>query len=104
MLIQVERVEWLQVLAAIIGFILEIFKPIVVPIGQWLVVWVDFLMYFFPSETLWFYIIIFFILIVGGIIINIKWPGEQYVSIFDKKEEEEVKPEYKYDEDDEEEI
>ena len=101
MIIQVERVEWMQVLAAIIGFILEIFKPIVTPIGEWLVVWVDFLMNFFPSESLLLYIIIFIILIVAGIIINIKWPGEQYVSIFEKKEEEEVKPEYKYDDEEE---
>ena len=93
MINQVERNEWMQVLANIIGFILNIFKPIVTPIGSWLVIWIDFLMNFFPSENMTIYIVIFVILIVAGIIINVKWPGEQYVSIFEKKEE---KPEYKY--------
>ena len=93
MINQVERNEFMQVLAHIIGFILEIFKPFVTPIGEWLVIWVDFLMNFFPSENMTIYIVIFVILIVAGIIINVKWPGEQYVSIFEKKEE---KPEYKY--------
>ena len=89
LILQVERAEWLQIIANIIGFILNIFKPVVTPIGEWMVIWIDFLMNFFPDNNLTIYIIICIALIVASIIINYKWPGEKYISMLDKKEEEE---------------
>jgi len=88
MFYQVERYDWLQVLADIIAFILEIFKPVVTPIGEWMVTWIDFLMNYFPADTLLIYIIIFIVLVVSAIIINCKWPGEKYISVVETKKEE----------------
>ena len=91
MLIQeVERIEWLQIIVNILAFILELFKPIVTPIGEWMVLWIDFLMNFFPDDNLTIYIIIFITLIVAGVIINCKWPGQKYVLEIDKKKEPEI--------------
>ncbi|MFX1392674.1 MAG: hypothetical protein ACFFAH_03785 [Promethearchaeota archaeon] len=88
MFYQVERYEWLQVLANIIAFILDIFRPLVTPIGEWMVSWIDFSMNYFPADALLIYIIIFVALVVCGIIINCKWPGEKYISVVDTNKEE----------------
>ena len=81
-----ERYEFLKILAGIIGYILDVFKPIVTPIGEWMVNWIGFLLQFFPTESLTIYIVIFAVLITSGVIINTKWPGEKYVSVNTKEE------------------
>jgi hypothetical protein len=80
------RYEFLEILAGIIGFILEIFKPIVTPIGEWMVYWVGFLLQYFPTGSLTVYIVIFAVLVVSAIIINTKWPGEKYIPVYTKDE------------------
>lgn len=79
---QFERIPFLETVAQIIGAILGFFQPIVTPIGSWMVSWVDLILYYFPSDNLTIYIVIFIILVVSGIIINTKWPGEAYYSVY----------------------
>lgn len=90
-----ERYEVLQVIADIIGLILKIFQPVVTPIGAWMVSWVDFLLRFFPTDSLAIYIAIFVILVISGIYVNLKWPGEKYIAVFSKEESERDKKEEK---------
>ena len=82
---QAERYEILQVIADIIGAILNFFKPWVTPIGAWLVNWIDYLLRFFPDDNLTIYIVIFAVLVISGIIVNTKWPGEQYLEVYKKE-------------------
>jgi len=81
---QAERYEILQVIADIIGAILNFFKPWVTPIGAWLVSWIDVLLGFFPADNLTIYIAIFVVLIISGIIVNTKWPGVKYIEVYKK--------------------
>jgi uncharacterized membrane protein len=77
-----ERNPVWQFIADLMGLILSIFKPIVYPIGQVMVLWIDFLLRFFPSENITIYFVIFFIIVISGIIVNCKWPGEKYVRVY----------------------
>lgn len=70
------------ILAQIIGAILETLAPFVIPIGQWMVGTVEFFLQFFPYGNYYWgdlipYLIIFLILIIGGIITNSIWPGDK---------------------------
>lgn len=80
-----QRFEFLQVIADIMGLILKTLQPFVTPIGAWMVSWVDFLLKFFPTNSLAIYIAIFVILVLSGIIINLKWPGEKYIAVYAKE-------------------
>ena len=82
------RIEFLQIIADIIALILGVLKPFVTPIGAWMVSWVDVLLRFFPTGSLVPYWVIFAILIISGIIINTKWPGEKYIGVYTKEESE----------------
>ena len=82
--------EILQTLADIIGSILLFLKPIVTPIGEWMVGWITVGMEFLRdnfSNSYTFYIIICVILVVSGIIVNIIWPGDRKGSTFSKSNE-----------------
>lgn len=82
-----EHMEWLQVIANIIGTILLFLKPIVVPIGEWMVGWITAVTEFLQQNfgtNLTFYIIIGIILVVSAIIVNIIWPGDRPGTIFSK--------------------
>jgi hypothetical protein len=81
------RYEFLEVIAEIIGFILGLFKPYVIPIGDWMVGWVTFLLNFFPTDSLMIYYIIFGVLVISGIIINLKWPGEKLITVYRSEDE-----------------
>ncbi|MBA7634330.1 hypothetical protein ES703_41914 [subsurface metagenome] len=62
-------------------------KPIVTPIGQWMVDWITVVITFLQqnlSSDLTIFIVICVILIVSGIIINIIWPGDIKGTIFSK--------------------
>ena len=83
-----QRFEFLQVIADIMGLILKTLQPFVTPIGAWMVSWVGFLLKFFPTNSLAIYIAIFVVLVVSGIIINLKWPGEKYIAVYTKEESE----------------
>jgi low affinity Fe/Cu permease len=80
-----QRFEFLQVIADIMGLILKTLQPFVTPIGAWMVSWVGFLLKFFPTNSLAIYIAIFVILVLSGIIINLKWPGEKYIAVYTKE-------------------
>ena len=82
---QAERYEILQVIADIIGAILNFFKPWVTPIGAWLVSWIDVLLGFFPANNLTIYFVIFGVLVISGIIVNTKWPGVKYIEVYKKE-------------------
>jgi len=64
-------------LAWIIGIILNFLRPLVQPIGEWMIGWVEFLLNFFPFGDLNIYFFIFIILVISGIIVNSKWPGDK---------------------------
>lgn len=78
---------FLEVLAEIIGAIILFLKPIVVPIGEWMVGWITAVIDFFQqtfSNDLTLFITICVILVVAGIFINIIWPGDRPGTIFSK--------------------
>ena len=80
-----QTMEFLEVLANIIGSILLFLKPLVTPIGQWMVDWITVTTQFFKENlgtSLTFYIVICSIIIVSGIVVNIIWPGDRPGSIF----------------------
>jgi len=82
-----QTIEALQILANIIGSILLFLRPIITPIGEWMVGWITVGMEFLRdnySTDYTFYIIICVILVVFGIIVNIIWPGDRKGSIFSK--------------------
>jgi len=82
---EVERNEFLQIIADIIAVILAFFQPWVTPIGAWMVSWIGFLLAFFPDDNLTIYYVIFGILIISGIIVNTKWPGVEHHDIYAKE-------------------
>lgn len=82
-----ETMDFLEVLANIVGSILLFLKPLVVPIGQWMVDWITVATQFFKDNlgtSLTFYIVIFVSIVVLGIVVNIVWPGDRPGSIFSK--------------------
>lgn len=88
MLFQYERYGWMQILTDLIGFILNVFKPLLAFLGEIAVLFFNFLLIFFPYDMLWLYFLIFIALVGSGLYINIKWPGIEYISIFQRGVEE----------------
>lgn len=80
-----QTVDFLQVLAEIIGAILNFLKPIVSPIGAWMINWIEVVLRIFPKNNLVLYIILFVIIIIIGAITNILWPGDKPPRFFEKK-------------------
>jgi len=60
----------LEMIATIIGGIINFIQPIVTPIGEVMVFWVNKLLPYFPFGDLTLYIAIFLILVIAGVIIN----------------------------------
>jgi len=82
-----QTMDFLEILADIVGSILLFLKPLVVPIGHWMVDWITATTQFFKENlgaSLTFYIVICAIIVVSGIVINILWPGDRPGSIFSK--------------------
>ncbi|MFX0082211.1 MAG: hypothetical protein ACFE94_10715 [Candidatus Hodarchaeota archaeon] len=82
------QMDFLEILANIVGSILLFLKPLVTPIGQWMVDWITATTQFFKENlgtSLIFYIVICTIIIVSGIVVNIVWPGDRPGSIFSKE-------------------
>ncbi|MHA2472622.1 MAG: hypothetical protein ACXAES_05250, partial [Promethearchaeota archaeon] len=72
--------DFLDILAEIVGSILLFLKPIVSPIGRWMVGWISAVTQFLKdnlSNGLTFYIIICAILVISAMIVNIIWPGDK---------------------------
>ncbi len=80
-----QTVDFLQVLAEIIGAILNFLKPIVSPIGAWMINWIEVVLRIFPKNDLALYIILFVMIIIIGAITNILWPGDKPPKFFEKK-------------------
>ncbi len=84
-----QTIEALETMADIIGVILLFLKPIIIPIGEFMVAWItvatEFLNQYFGEEFT-VYIIIGAILIISGVIINIVWPGDKKGSIYSSTE------------------
>ena len=74
-----------RVLAEIIAIVLGFLKPYVEPIGLWMIGWVEFLLNFFPDDNLTIYFAVFIFLIVIGVIVNSKWPGDKPSAIKERK-------------------
>ena len=81
-----QAIPFLKVLADIIGAILLFLKPIVTPIGQWMVNWITVTIEFLQQNLgdLTIFIVICVLLVVSGMIVNIIWPGDRPGSIFSK--------------------
>lgn len=103
----------LEIIANVIGLILGVIQPIVTPIGEFMVLWVNYLLQYFPYGNLTLYIAIFIILVVAGVIVNASIIGrllKEKVEEFEdklvgKEEEEEEDGEVNnFDEDDIEEV
>ncbi len=95
-----QYIESLQTIADIIGAIILFLRPIVVPIGEYMVFIIQAVMellnQYLGSSDFTFYITVFVVLIVSAVIINIIWPGDRSGSIFskgpEKIEEEKIEP------------
>lgn len=84
----------LEILAEIFGAIYTFFRPIVTPIGQFMVSWITVVYSFLEANfygELIFYIIICVIIMIAGIIVNIVWPGNIKGNIFSKGKTDEFK-------------
>ena len=95
--------ETLQFIANIIGAIMIFLKPIVTPIGTWMVSWITVVIEFLQqnfSDDLTIFIVVCAILVISGIIINIVWPGDIKGSIFSKGKIEELEDKIDKDEKD----
>ncbi|MEE9377577.1 MAG: hypothetical protein V3V33_06030 [Candidatus Lokiarchaeia archaeon] len=95
--------EILETLADIIGTIMIFLKPIVTPIGQFMVDWITVVFIFLQQnfgDDLTIFIIICVIILISGIIINIVWPGDIKGSIFSKGKIEELEDKIDKDEED----
>lgn len=81
------QVDFLDILAEIVGSILLFLKPIVTPIGEWMVGWISAVTQFLKdnlSTGLTVYILICALLVISGIIVNIAWPGDKPGTTFQK--------------------
>ena len=90
-----QLIDLLQTFAEVIGIILNFLRPVVSPIGAWMVDWIEVVLGVFPDDSLSIYIAIFIILIVAGGIVNSIWTGDtppiylaqkgKYTTISDEK-------------------
>lgn len=81
------QMDFLDILAEIVGSILLFLKPIVSPIGKWMVGWISAVTQFLKdnlSNGLTFYIVICAVLVISAIIVNIIWPGDKPGASFQK--------------------
>ncbi|UCC19270.1 MAG: hypothetical protein JSV62_14385 [Promethearchaeota archaeon] len=82
-----QGLEFYQVLADIIGAILIFLKPLIEPIGVFMVNWITVTIGFLQQNlgsNLTLFIVICVILIILGMIVNIIWPGDRPGTIFSK--------------------
>ncbi len=74
------QVDILRMIAEFIGVVFYYSRAVLSPIGEVMKFWIEFLLQFFPQNIpadYNFYIIIFVVLLISGVIINYHWPGEK---------------------------
>jgi hypothetical protein len=81
-----QYVDFWQVIADVIGTIIEVLKPVISPIGAWMVDWIEVALRFFPADSLTVYIALFIVLIVAGALVNALWPGDSPPQFLVRKE------------------
>ena len=90
-----QAVDFIQVIADIVAAILNFLNPIVSQMGTFMVIWMEYVLQFFPRNNLTFYIIIAIVIVILGLIVNITWPGNKKPGFLAKAEEVEEKIEKK---------
>jgi hypothetical protein len=93
-----QTIDFLQTFADIIAAILNFLRPIVSPMGSWMVNWIDVVLNYFPFGDLMPYITAFVVILVIGAIVNILWPGDRPPLFVDKIKEKLKKAEKKSEE------
>lgn len=79
--------DFLEILAEIVGSIMTFLKPIISPIGAFIVDLTVAVTQFFKDNlgsSLMFYIVVCAIVVTSAIIVNIIWPGDRPGTIFSK--------------------
>ena len=66
-----------QLIADIVAAILNFLKPIVSPMGSFMVNWIEAVLQFFPRDSLTLYITLFVIIVLLGGIANVAWAGDK---------------------------
>jgi ABC-type proline/glycine betaine transport system permease subunit len=69
--------DYFELISDIISVIVRFLQPVVTPIGEWMIIWINFALAFFPKENLIIYIIIFISLLILGVLINWFWLGDK---------------------------
>ncbi|MGV9199833.1 MAG: hypothetical protein ACOC4M_13565 [Promethearchaeia archaeon] len=75
----------LRVIADIVALILNFLKPYVIPVGEWMIGWIEVALSVFPKDDLSVYFILCIILVMAGVIINVKFPGDEPPAEFEHK-------------------
>jgi hypothetical protein len=90
-----QTIDLVQTIADIVAAILTILNPIVSPMGSLMVLWMDYVLQFFPQNNLIFYIIISALIVTTGAIVNIAWAGDKKPKFLEKAKKLEEKAEKK---------
>ncbi len=69
--------DFFQVLADIVGAILGFLQNIVSPIGEFMVMWINYVLVIFPENNLIPYIVLCIIIVISAIIVNSYWSGDK---------------------------
>ncbi|MFO8017938.1 MAG: hypothetical protein R6U96_04840 [Promethearchaeia archaeon] len=83
MLLQINDI--LRIIAGIVGLILNFLKPYVIPVGEWMIIWIDAGLSYFPQDDLSLYFLICVALVIAGVAINTKFPGDEPPAEFEHK-------------------
>jgi hypothetical protein len=84
------QTDIIRTISEIVGAIVTFLKPFIVPIGEWMVSWVGYLLEFFPTgwDSIPIYFLIFIVMVISAIIVNSKWPGDKPPKGAKKEDEE----------------
>ncbi len=95
-----QAVDFIQIIANIVAAILNFLNPIVSPMGEFMVNWMEVVLRFFPQpqDGLIVYVSIAIVIVILGLIINITWPGNKRPGFLKKVDEVEDKVEEKIEE------
>ena len=72
-----QEIDYLEILSVIVSAIVKFLQPIVTPIGELMVLWINIALTFFPKEKLFVYIVVFILLVSSGVLVNWIWSGDK---------------------------